>query len=167
MRILAFGSTVQKVLFGAFRALRVDTAGNLLASLINRVLGTVLINNVAGITDGTIYQYFSPEEYGRWTLRYSIYGGGAGPGAGITLTVGASFEINPASQEAATYDDMTEELTGETSFTAAPTVTNVVVITDDEGKLSTATFVRVKLVCAGGAGDDCTAVGWLRQRGLA
>lgn len=76
MRILAFGSTVQKVLFGVFRALRVDSEGR-----------AEIVANIASIA-GVNTQRFIPYDGGGQSLDI-----GAAADRSSALTIGEVYHI--------------------------------------------------------------------------
>lgn len=118
--------------------------------------GYTIIDDTTGITDGTYPFYIPMDGFRTIAFGVTLDGGGAGVASGATVKFYATEQRGVAAS-AADYNDITEDLTGETSLNAAPTENKSWRVADNEGVTKDATFIMVELVCAGGVGDDCEA----------
>ncbi len=96
---------------------------------------------IAGETNkpnGTYYYYIAPDVYTKFGVGLVING---------TVTITLEATVDP-DKDNATWEDITNAIFGAATLTA----TNDYELTD--GKLTTKTWIRFKVVCAGGGTDD-------------
>lgn len=99
---------------------------------------TRVLANETNKPNGTYYYYIAPDVYTKFGVGLVITG---------TVTVTLETTVDP-DKETTHWEDMTNTIFGSATLTA----TNDYELTD--GKLTTKSWIRFKVVCAGGGTDD-------------
>lgn len=112
---------------------------------------------------GIRYYYFSPEEFGRFVLQYTLHGGAGGPG--LVMTLEATAQDDGTAMDSCTYEDVTNTFFGVANVTAVGgggAVTGV--WSDAAGEGACYKYLRLKLAADSTPNDECDATVFLRQR---
>jgi len=105
-----------------------------------------VVNGVSGVGGAAVTYdyYFSPEEFGKTYLAWRLNGGSGG--AGITMTIEMTAQGDGTAKESCDYDDVTNDLTGAATITAAAGANNDDYLIDNGGIMGCAKWVHVQVV---------------------
>lgn len=99
---------------------------------------TKVIANETNKPNGTYYYYIAPDVYTKFGFGFVITG---------TVTITLESTVDP-NKDTTTWEDITNATLGAASISA----TNDYEVTDS--KLTTKSWLRLKVICAGGGTDD-------------
>jgi hypothetical protein len=153
-----------RVLDAAFSQLSQGNRVSILNPDSSKASGPPLFDVINGVSivGGTTYDYyFTPEEFGKAYLSWRLNGGSGG--AGITMTIEMTAQDDGTAKESCDYDDITNDLVGAATITAAAGADNDDYLVDNGGIMGCAKWVHVKVIVAATTGTaDWTL--YLRQR---
>jgi len=131
----------------------------------SQVEGSVLVDVTNGVSTngaGTVYDYyFSPREFGKFTLRLDFDGGtNGGADTGITANIYAAWQDDGTAKEDASmrYEDLSTTLLGGASYVVACGATGSLVVNDNGGICQNAKWVHLKLTVSANTGTADWAV---------
>jgi len=103
-------------------------------------------NGVSGVGGAAVTYdyYFSPEDFGKSYLSWRLDGGAGG--AGITMTIHMTAQDDGTAKESCDYDDVTNDLTGAATITAAAGASNDDYLVDAAGIMAMAKWIHVEVI---------------------
>ena len=118
------------------------------------------LDEVSSGTDA-IYSYYIDMNSFRKCGFQILGSAGAAPGT-ITVTVEGTMQDDGTAPELCTYDDITNDTFGATSFVINTTLTDIITLNDNTEKLALYKYVKLLLNVASGANDGSWTVYHMR-----